>query len=104
MNNAYRAGIPHDRGPSWYGHIDGRTPENVGMGGAVHAWSSAPNLAALVASSGLSAEEIKARLAQQGYGEGIIQRLTNGGPLPRVVSSRITAVLGLRHTQARNEE
>src|ERR687894_240710 len=95
-------GKPRPTQPTTHDWIDGRRPELHGMPGAIHTYSAAPNLEDLVAQSGLSDEEVRERLATQGYGPGIIARLENQ-PLPRVVSSRISACLGLRHDLSRGE-
>ena len=95
-------GKPRQTQPTAHDWIDGRRPENHRMPGAIHTYSAAPNLEDLIAQSGLSDEEVRERLATQGYGPGIIARLENQ-PLPRVVSSRISACLGLRHDLSRGE-
>ena len=82
--------------------VAGRPSEVARKLGAHHNYATTPNLSALVAASGLSEEEVKARLAEQGYGPDIIAQLETQ-PMPRLVSSRVTACLGLNTRAARGE-
>jgi hypothetical protein len=104
MNNAYRAGrlrSYHDRGPSWYDHIDGRLPENVGKPGEANAHAKTPSLAQLRAQAGITDEVAAPLLATQGYSLATLHALENGAQMSRMTISRITAVLRIPHATAK---
>jgi len=93
-----RYGRPFNRGTDW---IDGRRPEHSGKPGEENFYAGAPGLKASREAQGVTLEGLS---EVTGYPASYIRALEEGQIAPRIVTSRISAVLGVEHTLIRGEE
>src|SRR5829696_8118403 len=82
-------------------YIDGRRAEHSDKPGEENLYSGAPGLKAARVDQGVSLEGLA---TLTGYPADYIRRMEDEGQIaPRIVTSRISAVLGVEHTAIRGE-
>ncbi len=92
-----RYGRPFNRRLDW---IDGRRPEHSGKPGEVHFYAGAPSLREAREAQGVTLEGLS---ETTGYPASYIRALEEGQIAPRIVTSRLSAVLGVETTLVRGE-
>ncbi len=93
-----RYGRPFNRSLDW---IDGRRPEHSGKPGEENFYAGAPGLKAAREAQGVTLEGLS---EVTGYPASYIRALEEGQIAPRIVTSRLSAVLGVETTLVRGEE
>jgi hypothetical protein len=90
------------RSPQRYDWIDGRRPELSGKHGEAHLYAPAPGLAAVLEEQNVTLEALS---ELTGCPVDYLRRMRDEGQTaPRVVSSRIAAVLGVTTIAIRGED
>jgi hypothetical protein len=85
--------------PDW---IDGRRPELSGKPGERHLYAPASGLAGVLSSQGVTLDALS---ELTGYPVDYLRRMRDEGQTaPRMVTSRISAVLGVETTDIRGED